>query len=64
MARIDNQTSLTREQLETLAKVTKDVFFFSLFVYIVDIRLKKSSYLKVLLTTFCYLIVEFILLTQ
>ena len=41
MARIDNQTSLTREQLETLAKVTKDVFFFSLFVYIVDIRLKK-----------------------
>ena len=35
MARIDNQTSLTREQLETLAKVTKDVFFFSLFVFVI-----------------------------
>ena len=35
MARIDNQTSLTREQLETLAKVTKDVFFFSSFVFVI-----------------------------
>lgn len=35
MARINTQTSLTREQLETLAKVTKDVFFFSLFVYVI-----------------------------
>lgn len=35
MARIDTQTSLTREQLETLAKVTKDVFFFSLFVFVI-----------------------------
>lgn len=35
MARIDNQTSLTREQLETLAKVTKDVFFFSFFVFVI-----------------------------
>ena len=35
MARIDTQTSLTREQLETLAKVTKDVFFFSSFVFVI-----------------------------
>ena len=35
MARIDTQTSLTREQLETLAKVTKDVFYFSSFVYVI-----------------------------
>lgn len=35
MARIDTQTSLTREQLETLAKVTKDVFFFSLYVFVI-----------------------------
>lgn len=35
MARIYTQTSLTREQLETLAKVTKDVFFFSSFVFVI-----------------------------
>lgn len=36
MARVDIQSSsLTREQLETLAKVTKDVFFFSSFVFVI-----------------------------
>ena len=36
MARVDiKNSSLTREQLETLAKVTKDVFFFSLFVFVI-----------------------------
>lgn len=35
MARIDTPTSMTREQLETLARVTKDVFFFSLFVFVI-----------------------------
>lgn len=35
MAKIDTKTSITREQLETLAKVTKDVFFFSSFVFVI-----------------------------
>lgn len=35
MARIDTKTSITREQLETLARVTKDVFYFSSFVFVI-----------------------------
>lgn len=35
MAKIDTPNTLTREQLETLAKVTKDVFYFSSFVYVI-----------------------------
>ena len=35
MAKIDTPNTLTREQLETLAKVTKDVCYFSSFVYVI-----------------------------
>lgn len=35
MAKIDTPNTLTREQLETLDKVTKDVFYFSSFVYVI-----------------------------